>query len=73
MKPIGHDSCVATPTTKPVDLEPDQLITAQEAMKLLGISRNTLYALARRGELPGKKFGKSWRFHRAALLAGFKK
>ncbi len=73
MKPIGHDSCTATPATRKVELEADQLLTAQEAMKLLGISRNTLYALARRGELPGKKFGKSWRFHRAALLEGFQK
>lgn len=72
--PLGRDRCDGSfPRGEGVkqDEETDELITAQEAMTLLGVSRNTLYTLAKRGELPGRKVGRRWRFHRAALLRSF--
>ncbi len=74
MKPaLGQDRCdrrLAVAQAS-VPMECETLITAQEAMQLLGVSRNTLYTLARRGELPGRKVGRRWRFHRAELLRSF--
>lgn len=72
--PLGRDCCDGSfPRGEGVkqDEETDELITAQEAMTLLGVSRNTLYTLAKRGELPGRKVGRRWRFHRAELMRSF--
>ena len=38
-----------------------------EVAKLLRVSRDTVYRLAARGELPGRKVGRIWRFPRAAI------
>lgn len=45
----------------------------EEALALIGVSRNTLYGLARKGEIPGvRKLGNTWRFHREVLLEWLK-
>jgi len=45
------------------------LLRFEEARQLLRLSRNTVYNLAARGELPGaRKVGKEWRFRRDLLL-----
>jgi len=45
------------------------LLRFEEARQLLRLSRNTVYSLAARGELPGaRKVGKEWRFRRDLLL-----
>jgi excisionase family DNA binding protein len=44
-------------------------IAFDEALALIGISRNTLYALVKKGKIPGaRKLGSTWRFHREVLL-----
>ncbi|MDP9388131.1 MAG: helix-turn-helix domain-containing protein [Actinomycetota bacterium] len=48
--------------------EPKEVLTAAEAAELLQISIKTLLRLARRGNLPGQKLGRSWRFARRELL-----
>jgi excisionase family DNA binding protein len=45
-----------------------EVLTSEEAAALLRVSRKTLYRLAKNGELPGNKVGRSWRFHRADLI-----
>ena len=42
-------------------------LTPIEAAKTLQISQMTVYRLAQRGDLPGRKIGRSWRFSRSAL------
>lgn len=44
-----------------------EVMTVDEVAEYLGLSRPTIYKLARRGEIPAVKVGRSWRFHRDAL------
>lgn len=48
--------------------EAKEVLTTTEAAELLQISTKTLLRLAREGELPGIKLGRSWRFARRELL-----
>lgn len=44
-------------------------IAFDEALGLIGVSRNTLYALLKKGKIPGaRKLGSTWRFHREVLI-----
>jgi excisionase family DNA binding protein len=45
----------------------DVLTTAQLA-EFLKVDEETVRKLARRGELPGRKIGRDWRFSRLAIL-----
>ncbi|MCD6143596.1 helix-turn-helix domain-containing protein [Thermococcus sp.] len=40
----------------------EKLLTLREVSEKLQISENTLYKLARKGEIPGIKIGNQWRF-----------
>lgn len=44
------------------------VLNADEAAELLGVSAWTIRDQARIGRLPGRKVGKEWRFSRQALL-----
>ncbi len=46
-----------------------EVLTAEEAARLLRISTKTVLALARDGSLPAEKVGRAWRFVRADLIA----
>lgn len=46
----------------------DQIISTEEACELLGITRQTLYKLSDKGEVPGKKVGGKYKFIRRKLL-----
>ena len=48
--------------------DPDQVLTAAEAAELLQVDEKAVRDMARRGELPGRKVGREWRFVRRALL-----
>lgn len=48
--------------------EENQIITTEEACKLIGITRQTLYKLSDRGEIPGKKIGGQYKFIKQGLL-----
>jgi len=45
----------------------DAVLTIDELAVYLKLSKSTLYHLARRGEVPGQKIGRHWRFHREAV------
>jgi len=47
---------------------PDEVLTVKQAAKLLQLSESTVRLYATSGQLPGRKFGDSWRFRRSALL-----
>ncbi len=44
-------------------MEP-QFLTVDEVAELLRIRRDTVYRLAAKGEIPGRKIGRVWRFPR---------
>jgi len=46
----------------------DEVLTLEEASELLKLSRSTLYNLARRGKVPARKVGRSWRFVKLNLI-----
>jgi excisionase family DNA binding protein len=46
-----------------------EVLTAEQLAKLLQVEVRTVRSLAARGDLPGRKLGRQWRFSRAAVLA----
>lgn len=56
------------PDRRPVlGLTRDEVLTAREAAELLKMPVSTIYELARRGELPARRLGRTWRFLRPRL------
>ena len=45
------------------------VLTVGEVAAFMRVSRETIYRLAARGELPGRKTGRIWRFPRDAIQA----
>lgn len=45
----------------------DEVLTAREVADLLKMPVSTIYELARRGELPARRLGRTWRFLRPRL------
>ncbi len=45
----------------------DEVMTAREVAELLKMPVSTIYQLARRGELPANRLGRTWRFLRPRL------
>ena len=43
------------------------VLTAAEAMDILGVGKNTMYRLLKSGELPAVRIGHSWRLTLAAV------
>ena len=50
-----------------VGLTRDEVMTASEVADLLHLPVSTVYYLARRGELPACRLGRTWRFVRPRL------
>ena len=55
--------------TSGADVRPDEVLTLEEVAAFLKLSVDTVRARAEEGELPGRRFGKDWRFARLAVLA----
>jgi excisionase family DNA binding protein len=47
----------------------DDVLSLEEVAKLLKVSADAVRSRAEQGELPGRRFGKEWRFARMAVLA----
>jgi excisionase family DNA binding protein len=56
-----------TPTPVRIGLTRDQVMTAGEVADLLHLPVSTVYYLARRGELPACRLGRTWRFVRPRI------
>jgi excisionase family DNA binding protein len=54
--------------TTPIALT-DEVLTLEEAAALLKLPADTVRSRAEEGDLPGRRFGKEWRFARIAVLA----
>jgi len=50
------------------DPRADDVLTLEEAAALLKLPVDSVRARAEDGELPGRRFGKEWRFARTAIL-----
>jgi excisionase family DNA binding protein len=46
----------------------EDIITAEQVASMLQVHVRTVYRLARRGAIPGKKLGGGWRFSRGQIL-----
>ncbi len=46
----------------------NQLLTMEETAAFLGVSTNTVLKLVHAGKLPGRKFGRAWKFKKSDLL-----
>jgi excisionase family DNA binding protein len=46
----------------------EEILTAIQAAELLQIHPRTLYKLARKGSIPGRKLGGGWRFSKSEIL-----
>ena len=51
----------------------DKLLTVDEVAQYLRLDRYTVYRMAERGELPGAKIARRWRFGEADLRAWFER
>ena len=51
----------------PRSLTRDEVMTATEVAELLHLPLSTVYGLARRGQLPAIRLGRTWRFLRPRL------
>src|SRR6266571_7404205 len=47
----------------------DEVLTLEELARLLKVPADAVRSRAEEGELPGRRFGKEWRFARTAVLA----
>ena len=45
----------------------DEPIDAEEAAKMLGVTARTVTRLAERGEIPGFRVGRLWKFRRSDI------
>lgn len=49
-------------------LSDDKLLTADEAAEILQVTAETVRLWARKGLIPSRRLGRTWRFERAKLL-----
>ena len=47
----------------------EPLLTIQALATYLGIHPQTIYSMARKGDIPSVRIGRAWRFDREAVLA----
>jgi excisionase family DNA binding protein len=48
--------------------DPEEVLTVEQVAELLQVDEKAVRELARKGELPGRKVGREWRFVRRAVL-----
>ena len=65
--PTLPESIDPAPTPAPTGLTRDEIMTAREVADLLKMPVSTIYQLARRGDLPARRLGRTWRFLRPRL------
>lgn len=46
----------------------DEILTLEEASRLLKLSKSTVYNLAQNRKIPAQKIGRSWRFVKVYLI-----
>jgi len=46
----------------------EEILTPNEVAELLKLHLKTVYKLAERGDIPGKRIGRSWRFNKQEIM-----
>jgi excisionase family DNA binding protein len=46
----------------------EEILTAAQVAELLQVHPRTVYKLAKRGSIPGRKFGGGWRFSKSEII-----
>jgi excisionase family DNA binding protein len=64
---IPDGASIAAMPTSLRPLTRDEVMTAHEVAGLLHLPVSTVYQLARQGELPARRLGRTWRFLRPNL------
>lgn len=54
-------------------IEDDEFLTAEELSKLLKLHQRTIYKLAQKGIIPGRRVGKKWLFLKSDVIKFFQK
>jgi excisionase family DNA binding protein len=49
-------------------IEDDEFLTAEELSKLLKLHQKTIYKLAKKGIIPGRRVGKKWLFLKSEVI-----
>jgi excisionase family DNA binding protein len=49
----------------------DKILTVEEVAEYLRLNKQTVTRMAARGEIPGIKFGREWRFRKSDIEAKF--
>lgn len=46
----------------------EQMMTARQLAQFMGVNRGTVYRLLKTNQIPGVRFGRSWRFSRSEIV-----
>jgi excisionase family DNA binding protein len=55
--------------TNPLEVRGDDVLTLEEVAALFKLPPDAIQTAIKDGQLPGRRFGKEWRFSRSAVLA----
>lgn len=67
--PGGSMSPLATPNSAFINVDDRDVLDVPQVAQLLGVGRNTIYALVARNAIPHRRLGKAIRFSRAAVMS----
>jgi len=66
-KPKPAQTKKPTPAPKRAPPTDNEILDVAQAAEALGLSSRIVVNLVRTGELPGRKIGRFWRFHRSVI------
>ncbi len=59
----------ATPDSAFINVDDRDVLDVPQVAQLLGVGRNTIYALVAKNQIPHRRVGKAIRFSRAAVMS----
>jgi excisionase family DNA binding protein len=62
-------SPLATPNSAFINVDDRDVLDVPQVAQLLGVGRNTIYALVARNAIPHRRLGKTIRFSRAGVMS----
>ena len=65
---MGGSDIIGMPNGHLLPDRPFEVITADEVAQLLGVDRKTIYAAARRNEIPHRRLGRRLLFERESIV-----
>lgn len=62
-------SPLATPNSAFINVDDRDVLDVPQVAQLLGVGRNTIYALVAKNQIPHRRLGKAIRFSRAGVMS----